>query len=60
MALAAVSYKAIVILLLIHCLLLLPMFVKVLCWFLFCYVVLSVMSCFAIVSVRKTELVADI
>ena len=40
-------------LLLIHCLFLLPLFVGVLCWSWFCYVVLSVLSSFAIILMGK-------
>ena len=39
-------------LLLIHCLLLFPLFVGVLCWSVFCNAVLSVLSSFAIISLR--------
>ena len=53
MALVAVRSKAAVLLLLIHCLVLLQLF-----WSLLCYAVLSVFSSFAIILMRKRELVA--
>ena len=43
-ALAAVRTKAVVLLLLIYCLLLLPLYVVFLCLFLICFVVLSVLD----------------
>ena len=45
-------------LLFIHCLFLLPLSVGVLCLFLICYVVLGVLSSFAIIWMRKRKLVA--
>ena len=50
--------KAMVQLLLIHCLLSLPLFVGVCVWSLFCCLVLSVLSSFTIISLRKRELAA--
>ena len=59
MALAAVHSKAMVLLLLIHFLLLLPLFAGLLCLFsLLCNAVPGVLSSFAIISLRKGELVA--
>ena len=43
---------------LIHCLLLLPLFVAFLCWVLVCCAVLCVLSSFAITPLEKRELVA--
>ena len=57
MASAAVCSK-VVVLLLIHCLLLLPLSVGLSVWSLFRYTVLSVLSSFEIISPRKRELVA--
>ena len=59
-ALAAVHSKAVVLLLLllIYCLMNRPLFVGVLCFSLFCNVLLCVLSSFAIILKRKTELVA--
>ena len=57
----AVRSKMVVMLLLIHCLLLLPMFVCVLCLVLatlLCKAVLSVLSSFAIISLRERQLIA--
>ena len=58
MALVTIHFKAVDQLLLIHCLLLLPLF-----WgFQVChfrYVVLCVLSSFAVILLRKTKLVAD-
>ena len=54
MALAAVRSKAMILRLFIHCLLLLPLFVGFFCvGSMFCYVVLSVLSCFAINPLGK-------
>ena len=44
-----VRFKAMVLMLLIHCLLLIPKFVGFCDWSLFCYVVLSVLSSFAFI-----------
>ena len=44
--------------LLFHSLLLLPLFVGLTCWVLFCNAVLGILSSFAILSLRKRELVA--
>ena len=49
MALVAVRSKAVALLLLIHSLLMLPLFVGFFVWFLFCYVVLSIFSSFEII-----------
>ena len=56
----AVGSKAVVMLLLIHCLLLLPLCVGFLCLVIsvFCYAVLSVPSSFAIILLRKREVAA--
>ena len=43
---------------LIYCFLYLPLFIVVLCWSLFIYVLLYVLSSFAIILKRKRELVA--
>ena len=45
-------------LLLIYCFMYLPLFVGVLCWSLFWYALLYVLSSFAIILTRKIELVA--
>ena len=45
-------------LLLIHCFMYLPLFVGVLCWSLFCYALLCVLSSFAIILKKKRELIA--
>ena len=58
MAKDAVCSKVVVLLLLIHDLLSLSLFVGVLCLGLFCYVVLSVLSSFAIILIGKRVLVA--
>ena len=58
MAEAAARSKAVVLLLLIHCLMHLPLFVGVLCLSLFCYALLCVHSSFAIILKRKRKLVA--
>ena len=42
----------------IHCFMYLTLFVGVLCWSLFCCVLLCVLSSFAIILMRKRELVA--
>ena len=55
-AYAAVHSKAMV-LLLIHCVLLLP-FVGVCVWSLFCYLVLRVLPSFALIFLRKSDLTA--
>ena len=58
MASAAVRLKAVVlVLLMVHCSLLLPLFVGGVVWSLFCCAVLSVLSRFAFTSLRKTTLV---
>ena len=58
-ALAAVRSKSVVLLLLIHYLMLLPLFcVFFLLWSLFCCAVLSVVTSFAILSLGKVELIA--
>ena len=57
-ALAVVPSKALVLLLLIHCLFLHLLFVGFYFWSLFCYAVLNVLSSCAIISIRKRELVA--
>ena len=58
-ALAAVHSKSMVLLLFIHFMLLLPLFAGLLCLFsLLCDAVLGVLSSFAIISLRKGELVA--
>ena len=55
---AAVRSNAmILLLLLIHCLLLLPLFVGTLCLSLFCYVVLRDIPIFAIILLKKIELI---
>ena len=56
--LAAVRSKVVVLLLLIHCLLLLHLFVEILFWSLYCCVVLCVLSSFAISPLGKGERVA--
>ena len=53
MASAVVRFKVAVLLLLIHCLLLLPLFVGV--WSMFCIVVFSVLSSFAIILMKQRE-----
>ena len=59
MALAAIGCsKAVVLLLLNYCFMYLPLFVMVLCLFLFWYALLFVLSSFAIILTRKRELVA--
>ena len=58
MAQAAVRSKAVVLLLLIHCILYLTLSVGVLCWSLFCYALLCVIFSFAIILTRKSGLVA--
>ena len=58
MALLAVRSKAVVLLLLIHCLMFFPLFVGILCLSLFCYALFCVLSSFAIISKRKRNLVA--
>ena len=55
---AALHSKVVVLFLLIYCLLLLPLFVGVLCLSLFCYVELSVLFRFAIICMRKRDLVS--
>ena len=55
---AAVCSKAMVLLLLIYCFMYLPLFVGVLCWSLFWYALLYVLSSFAIILTRKRKLVA--
>ena len=55
---SAVHSKAVVLLLLIYCYMYLPLFVGVLCWYLFWYALLYVLSSFAITLTRKRELVA--
>ena len=57
LASAAFRLKVVVVLLLIHCLLLLSIFVGYV-WHLFCIAVLSVVSSFEVISLRKRELVA--
>ena len=54
----AVLSKAAVLLLLIYCLMYFPLFVRVLCLYLFCYALLCVHSSFAIILKRKRKLVA--
>ena len=54
----AVRSKVVVILSLIHCLLLLPLFEVVLYLILVCYALLGVLSSVAIILTRKRELVA--
>ena len=44
--------------LLIHCLLLLPLFVGFCVWSLFCNAVISVLSCYSIILMRKSELIS--
>ena len=56
--LAGVHYKVVDLLSMIQCLLLLPLFVGALRSVIFCNAVLSVLSSFAIVSLRKGEQVA--
>ena len=58
MAWAAVRSKAVVLLLLIYCLMYFPLFVGVLCLYLFCYALLCVLSHFAIILKRKRKVVA--
>ena len=58
MAPIAIRLKGVVLLFLIDCLLLPSSFVGLCVWPLFCCVVLSVLSSFAIISLRKRELVA--
>ena len=58
MAYAAVRSKAVVLLLLIHCLVLRPLFVVVYVKSLFCYALLSVLSSSAIVVMKKRGLCA--
>ena len=55
---AAVRSKAVVLLLLINCFMYFPLFVGVLCLFVFCCVVLCVHSSFAIILKKKRKLVA--
>ena len=50
--------KAVVLLLLIYCLMFFPLFVGVLCLYLFCYALIYVHSSFAITLMRKRKLVA--
>ena len=59
-ALAAVHFKALVLLLLIYCLMYFPLFVGVLCLSLFCYALLCVRSSFAIILKSKRKLVASL
>ena len=54
-ALVAVSSKMVVLLLLNHYLLLLSLMMAVLYLVLFCYLILSVLSSFAIISLRERE-----
>ena len=56
-AFAAVRSTVVVLLLLVHCLLLPILFAFFCVWSLFCYAVLSVFSSFAIIFLRKRELV---
>ena len=56
-AFAAVRSKAVFLLLLIYCFMYLPLFVGVLCWSLFWYALLYVLSSFAIILTKKRELV---
>ena len=58
MAKAAVLSKAVVLLLLTYCLMYFPLFVRVLCLFLFCYAKLCVHFSFAIILKRNRKLVA--
>ena len=58
MAWAAVRSKVVVLLLLNYCFMYLSLFVGILCWSLFCYVLIYVLSSFAIILMRKRELVA--
>ena len=58
MAWAAVRSKAMVLLLLIYCFNVLPLFVGVLCLSPFCYALLYVYSNFIIILKRKGKLVA--
>ena len=60
MAWAAFRSKAVVLLLLIYCLMYFPLFMGVLCLFLFCYMyaLLCVHSSFAIILKRKKKLAA--
>ena len=50
--------KAVILLLLIHWLLLIPLFLWVYVWAMFCYAILCVLSSFAIILMGKRELVA--
>ena len=54
---AVVCSKAVVLLLLLYCFMYLPLFVGVLCWSLFWYTLLCVLSSLAIILNRKRELV---
>ena len=54
-SLAAVRSKAVDLLLLIHSLLLLPLFVGVCVWSLLCYAVLSVLSSLAVILLRRVK-----
>ena len=58
MAKAAVRSKVAVLLLLIRCLVFFPFIVGVLCLSLFCFVLLCVLSSFAIILKSKRELIA--
>ena len=58
MAKADFRSKWVVLLLLIKRLMYLPLFVDVLCWSLFWYALLCVLSSFAVITKRKNELVA--
>ena len=58
MAKAAVRSKAVVPLLLNHCFMYFPLFVGALSLSLFCHALLCVLSSFAIILTRKSELVA--
>ena len=55
---AACPKKVILLLLLIPCLIMLSLSVDFCVWSFFCYAVLSVLSSFAIITLRKRELVA--
>ena len=55
---AAVRSKTVVLLLFIYCLMVFPLFLRVLCLSLFCYALLCVHSSFAIILKRKGKLVA--
>ena len=50
--------EAVVLLLLIYCLMNFPLFVRVMCFSLFCYALLCVHSSFAIILKRKRKLAA--